>query len=76
MAYIRRGVKKNLCCCCETIYHIYTIYIYMKISIPWDVYTGCVYGLCIRAVYTGCVYGLCKKSLLLLRNHIPHTIYI
>ena len=63
MAYIRRGVKKNLCCCCETIYHIYTIYIYMKISIPWD-------------VYTGCVYGLCKKSLLLLRNHIPHTIYI
>ena len=62
MAYIRRGVKKNLCCCCETIYHIYTIYIYMKISIPWDVYTGCVYGLCIRAVYTGCVYGLCIRA--------------
>ena len=46
MAYIRRGVKKNLCCCCETIYHIPYIY--------EDQYTmGCIYGMCIRNVYTG-----------------------
>ena len=61
MAYIRRGVKKNLCCCCETIYTIY--HIYMKISsIPWDVYTGCVQ-------YTGCV----KKISAVAAK--PYTIY-
>ena len=34
----------------------------MKISIPWDVYTECVYGMCIRDEYTGCVYGMCIRD--------------